>query len=134
MGINIYFLVGYIVCGILAYGIQKNNWRQFFVTLEFVGYDITAELMCITCGLLGYYGFIIILGTVLMDRFMFDIKLKPGLCYKMPKELLNSTRKTVPEEKWKQLEDKITELEQEVQKEIQRLKEFPPSQRPIGRG
>ncbi len=129
---NTLFIIFYVACGILTYGIVKNNSRQFYTTLKYVGYDSYAELMCIVCGLLGYYGFFAALGTTLILRFAFHIKPKLGLCYKMPKEFLNSTRQAEFKAEMKQLNDKINQPEQETQRLTEAIKSLPP--RTIGRG
>ena len=117
------FCIGYVVCGILAYGVAKNNWRQFYCTLKWVGYDKATEALSIVFGLLGFAG--LITATILT---IFE-KRKLGLCYKMPTELLNTTREAEYEAYMQQLTSEITRIERHTEQIMESI-----SQRPIGRG
>jgi len=75
------WIVGWIICGILAYGMTKDNWRQFFETLTYVGYDSRHENFCILSVIMGPVGLLVMIFIVLSEGYKF------GLCYHMPKEL-----------------------------------------------
>lgn len=50
------FLLGWIVTGVLSYGLTKNNMKQFLQSLTYVGHDKTGEAICIMFGFLGPIG------------------------------------------------------------------------------
>jgi|GEM_PF-4714460 len=118
----ILFLLGWITTGILSYGLVKNNMKQFIQPLTYVGYDKEHEAIFIVSGCLGPFG--IISGLL----FAWSNKSKLGLCFKMPKELLNSVRQEKYEAYMKRLDDEIRSLEQNTEKLLSYLN------RPIGRG
>ncbi len=135
---NITILLLYILSGILAYGIAKNAWRHFILTLKYVGYDNTHELVCILLGISGFYGLAATLITTTIAMIVLR-KQTFGLCYKMPKELWNSTRKAEYEAKIEQITNKIKELDEEEQRNIKEIAELQKtilsnSPRQIGRG
>lgn len=82
----------YIVCGILAYGMQKATWREFYKEhyrdLKYFGAKSTSvfygkkeEAVCLFGAILGWTGLIVVL------LILFEDRKKPGLCFRMPKEL-----------------------------------------------
>ena len=74
------WVVLWIVCGVLAYGLVKNHgwqWNSFFCQK----WNYEDELACILCGLFGPIG--LITGVILTLAFGYRF----GLCYLMPKEL-----------------------------------------------
>ena len=78
---------GWIVCGVLAYGLEKGYWKKFYKTLNYVGYDRSCEYWCILIGLLGLIGL-----TSIVLSFLFERK-KLRFCWRMPEQLGNKYRK-----------------------------------------
>ncbi len=68
----------WIVCGFLAYGLLKNEWRRFYIERKTIGYKRLDEILCILCAFGGPAG--------LLTHFML-CEYKSELCYVMPKEL-----------------------------------------------
>jgi len=78
----IWFIAGWLICGVLLYGLEKNRWRQFFQKLNYIGYDSTYEGLCIASIIFGPIGlFMNIIITILIGDY------KLGFCWRMPKEL-----------------------------------------------
>lgn len=76
-------VVGWVVCGVLAYGLCKGDWRHFYAEKEnkYVGHSAGIELLCWVAGVLSLMG--------LISGILLRIIMKSGLdlCYKMPEEL-----------------------------------------------
>lgn len=84
--VAISIIVGWIFCGILAYGLVKNYERDFYsrminvnYLLEF-RYDSMDEFFCILSGFFGPIGLFVGLITALTNKSL-------ELCFIMPKEL-----------------------------------------------
>ena len=74
-------LLAWIVCGILAYGITKNDFKCFHEKYK-IPYDWKSEKICWFFAMLGMVG--------LMSTFFLNIVMdnnKIGRCYKIPEHL-----------------------------------------------
>lgn len=74
-------VVSWLICGVLAYGLEKNYWRQFFQKLTYVGYDWGSEKFCLAVVIFGPLGLPLSIGWILSGGY------KLGFCWRMPKEL-----------------------------------------------
>lgn len=87
----------WIICGVLAYGLVKDDTRRFFLRwnrlLENIGgkkstfmrYEFRHELSCIFFGALGFIGLGVVL--ILITPIAIYRREMPSLCYRMPKKL-----------------------------------------------
>ena len=74
-------VAGWVICGVLAYGILKNNLRQHTKLPHTRHHDTEDEFVVYLISAMGLIGLIaIILGTWIGGSEL-------GLCYRMPKEL-----------------------------------------------
>ena len=72
----------WIVCGILAYGMIKNDLKNELPTKRYLKYyNYIDEMLSVICGLAGPIGLI---GTLV---FIVRFNSKIGFCYQIPKEL-----------------------------------------------
>ncbi len=70
----------YVLCGILAYGLNKGRLRNFYSNLTYCGYDQADECLCNLIAIFGPLGLIVaIVLSLLEDRF--------GFCFIMPQKL-----------------------------------------------
>ena len=81
MLIKALILIGWIVCGFLAYGLIKEHKKHFYRPLEYIGYNKVDEVICWVCGIAGCLGLIFALFDCLMEQRTLI------LCLKMPEEL-----------------------------------------------
>ena len=72
----------WIVCGVLAYGITKNDLKNELLKRHVKYYNYIDELLSVICGLAGLIGLI---GTFVFIVRWSDSKI--GFCYRIPKEL-----------------------------------------------
>lgn len=82
-------VIGWIICGILAYGIAKNCDRQHYSKMNHLfafpyGYHGGDEFLCITTGLCGLLG----LFSAIIETLIYGYNF--GLCFKMPEYLCES--------------------------------------------
>ena len=73
--------MSWIISGVLAYGLVKNYWRQFFKTLTHIGYRSSSEEICVISGIMGPIGLLLGFVMTLLDGY------KLGFCWRMLKEL-----------------------------------------------
>ena len=78
-------VVGWIICGVLAYGVAKNNLRQHHSKLEYTRYDIVGEFVVRLVSVMGPIGLI----SIILETWIEGSEL--GLYYRMPKELCPAT-------------------------------------------
>lgn len=83
---NYWPVVGWVICGILAYGLCKNRLRRLHLNNSHTSYEWPGEALCIATGLYGIIGLLIAIIVNIQDDHKF------GLCYLMPKELCEPRR------------------------------------------
>lgn len=76
---------GWIVFGILAYGLLKNCLKEFLKNKQYVGYDRIDESYCILVAIFGPIGLII--SALAVFLLYGELKQKIRLSFRMPKEL-----------------------------------------------
>src|SRR3989344_2918345 len=82
-----WLVLSWMICGVLAYGLYKNYWKQFHQKTLCVGYNALAtEAMCFWSWVLGPIGLVGAVLWILTDGYEF------GFCFKMPKELCKPRR------------------------------------------
>lgn len=74
-------IVVWIVAGIVAYGLCKEYWRNFYQRTERCKHDRFGEAICIIFGLLGP------LGLLFVFSFLKEEIPKFRLCFRIPEEL-----------------------------------------------
>ena len=77
---------GWMICGILAYVLFKNYWKQFHQRFPCAGHTSGVEAICIWSWVLGPIGLVGAVLWILTDGYEF------GFCFKMPKELCKPRR------------------------------------------
>ena len=96
--IGLTLLVLWFVCSVLAYGFHKNSWRAFFVQNYLLGYGYQEELLCWRFALLGPAGLLAVLILVFSQKELI------GLCYLMPRDLIEGTKE------FKKRKDLVTKI------------------------
>lgn len=76
----------WVVCGFLAYGIEKAAMRNFYIRSTYKGYDARGEAVCWYFVLTGLIGLL----AALLICCVFERKF--GFCLHMPKELCKPRR------------------------------------------
>ena len=76
-----WLVLGWVICGVFAYGIAKASMRNFYMQSSCAGYNEISDFLCWTLAFTGPMGLV---ATLIICSCRED---EIGLCYRMPKEL-----------------------------------------------
>jgi len=80
------FVILWIPCGVLAYGLAKGGQKGLLESLgDYAGYGINNEFFNWLSGALGIFGFVVVLPVVLSASE--NDKIPVTLCFRMPEKL-----------------------------------------------
>lgn len=74
-----WYPIVHVVCGFLAYGIEKGDWMVFYAGMTYYGYNTGTERLCVLSAILGPIGLLVAVSLLEYKKITW--------CLKMPSEL-----------------------------------------------